>query len=301
MKRGLVWLALVALIAGGIWVNWYARHRAVTPPAPPAPTPEPLTLAAPFLAAAPGKLSPDDSVWQRIQPVTIPLTFQVLMIPWGKSDKGPVEVRAFHDGRTLYLLLEWSDSTEDRGGPRVEDLADAAALMFPLQAEQTASLMMGFLGRVNIWHWKANWDEEVWGQPPTYTAYSDVYPFENDPTFYPARAAGNLRAANPRKSAVEDILSEGPGSITAKEKQVVSGRGRWRDGRWAVVVTRALTTPEAIDFQFAPGQRNHMALAVWDGARGEKGSRKSISEWVWLELGAPPAAEAANTSTGSSR
>lgn len=301
MKRALVVLALVAVTAGGIWVNWYARHRAVTPPAPPAPAPEELSLAAPFIDGAPTRLSPDDPVWQRIQPVRVPLTFQVLMIPWGKSDKGPVEVRAFHDGRALYLRLEWSDATEDRGGPRVEDLADAAAVMFPLQAEQTASLMMGFLGRVNIWHWKANWNEEVWGKPQTYSAYADVYPFENDATFYSARAAGNLRAANPRQTAVEDILSEGPGSITAKENQVVSGRGRWRDSRWAVVVARALTTSEAIDFQFAPGQRSRLALAVWDGARGEKGSRKSISEWVWLELGAWPATVAANTPTGSSR
>ena len=301
MKRALVVLALVALTAGGLWVNWYARHRAVTPPAPPAPPPEQLALAVPYLAAAPAKLSPDDPVWPRLQPVTVPLTFQVLMIPWGKSDKGPVEVRAFHDGRSLYLRLEWSDSTEDRGGPRVEDLADAAALMFPLQAEQTASLMMGFLGRVNIWHWKANWDEEVWGKPPAYSAYSDVYPFENDPTFYPARAVGNLRGANPRHSAVEDIVSEGPGSITAKEKQVVTGRGRWQDGRWAVVVARALTTPETIDFQFASGQRNRMALAVWDGARGEKGSRKSISEWVWLELSAPPTTVTASASPESAR
>src|SRR3989338_7683578 len=110
-----------------------------------------------------------------------------------------------------------------------------------------------------------------------------------------------LRAANPRKSAVEDIVSEGPGSITAKEKQVVTGRGRWQDGRWAVVVARPLTTPETIDFQFASGQRNRMALAVWDGARGEKGSRKSISEWVWLELEAHPTTVTANASTGSSR
>ena len=112
---------------------------------------------------------------------------------------------------------------------------------------------------------------------------------------------GNLRAANPRASAVEDILSEGPGSITAKEKQAVTGRGRWKEGRWAVVVARALTTPETIDFQFATGARSRLALAVWDGARGEKGSRKSISEWVWLELTAAPATVAATTATRSSQ
>src|SRR3989338_7798487 len=110
-----------------------------------------------------------------------------------------------------------------------------------------------------------------------------------------------LRAANPRRTAVEDIVSEGPGSITAKEKQVVTGRGRWHDGRLAVVVARALTTPETIDFQFASGQRNRMALAVGDGPRGEKGSRKSFSEWVWLELSAPPTTVTASASPESAR
>jgi len=46
MKRALVVLALVALTAGGIWVNWYARHRAVTPPAAPAPPPAAARAAA---------------------------------------------------------------------------------------------------------------------------------------------------------------------------------------------------------------------------------------------------------------
>ena len=88
---------------------------------------------------------------------------------------------------------------------------------------------------------------------------------------------------------MEDILSEGPGSITAKQKQVVQGHGVWQNGRWAAVLTRELQTPDASDFQFVPGELTRMAFAVWDGSRGEKGSRKSISEWVWLELEPAPA------------
>lgn len=294
MKRALAVLALVAFSVGGIWLAWYARHRAVTPPASIDPPAASLALPAPFLPSSLRQLSPDDPLWAQLEPVQVPLTYQVLVVPWGKSDKGPVEARAFHDGQSVYFRLEWADRTEDRGGPRVEDLADAAALMFPLQAEQTASLMMGFLGRVNIWHWKANWDQEVWGKVAEPPSQADFYPFENDPTFYPARAVGNLRAERPRHTAVEDIVSEGPGSITAKEKQAVAGRGQWRNSRWSVVLARSLKTPEAIDFQFVPRHRNRMAFAIWDGSRGEKGSRKSISEWVELEL-APVAVAAHST------
>ncbi len=294
MKRFLVVLGLVALSVAAVGVAWYARHRAVTPPATPA-SPQAQLLPAPYLLQEAAHISPDDPVWARIQPVAIPITYQVLMIPWGKSDKGPMQVRAFHNGKTISFRLEWNDSTEDRGGPRVEDLADAVAMMFSLQAEQTSSLMMGFLGRVNIWHWKANWDQDVWAKAKDAPGYADFYPFENDPTFYPARAAGNLRAAQSRATAVEDIVSEGPGSITAKQKQVVQGRGVWREDRWRVVLQRELATREADDFQFVREKKARIAFAAWDGSRGEKGSRKSISEWVWLELHVPPSTAATET------
>lgn len=287
MKRFLVVFGLVALSVAAVGVAWYARHRAVTPPATPAASQTQLLLSVPYFSQYAAHLSPDDPVWARIQAVAIPITYQVLMIPWGKSDKGPMQVRAFHNGKTISFRLEWNDSTEDRGGPRVEDLADAAAMMFSLQAEQTSSLMMGFLGRVNIWHWKANWDQDVWAKAKDAPGYADFYPFENDPTFYPALAAGNLRAAQSRATAVEDIVSEGPGSITAKQRQVVRGRGLWHQGRWRVVLQRELVTREADDFHFVPGQKARIAFAAWDGSHGEKGSRKSISEWVWLELHLP--------------
>ena len=131
-----------------------------------------------------------------------------------------------------------------------------------------------------------------------FPAHADFYPFENDPTFYPARAAGNLRAAQPRATAVEDIISEGPGSITAKEKQVVQGRGLWREGRWRIVLQREMATGDSLDAQFVPGQKVRMAFAVWDGSRGEKGSRKSISECVWLQLEPEPATAERRASGG---
>lgn len=288
MKRLLVVLGLVALSISGLAVAWYARHRAISPPAAILPVPSDVVLHATFLSHKLDKLTPDDPVWQKVKPASVPLTYQVLMLPWGKSDKGPMEVRAFHDEHRIYFRLEWSDATEDRGGARIEDLPDTAAVMFSLQTQQTASLMMGFLGRVNIWHWKANWDQEVWAKAPESPANADFYPFENDATFYPARAAGNLRALPLRSSAVEDIFSEGPGSITPKEKQVVRGRGRWREGRWQVVLARELSARDSGDLQFVAGPKTRMAFAAWDGSRGEKGSRKSISEWVWLEIQAPP-------------
>lgn len=291
MKRAGLILALVAVAVAGLGVAWYAWYRSVALPNQAPPQAAQVELAVPFLEHDASELLPDDPVWQQIPPVPVPMNYQVLAIPWGKSDKGLIEVRAFYNREKIFFRLEWADPTQDRGGARVEDVPDAAAVMFPLQVmEQPSSLMMGFLGRVNIWHWKANWDAAVWGKHATPSAprAADFYPFEDDPTFYPGQAAGNLRGELTRTSAVEDILAEGPGSITAKPEQVVRGRGLWLAGHWAVVLERALTTPSAEDFQFRPRQKAPMALAAWDGFRGEKGSRKSITDWVWLTLQAPP-------------
>jgi len=290
MRRALFILLLVTLSVAGLWTAWYARHRAVTLPAPPQPQPTLVEVRVPFRAAQPTELLPDDSVWKQIQSHRIPLLYQVLAIPWGKSDKGPMEVRSFHNGEKIFFRLEWTDPTEDRGGAKVEEAADAAAVMFSLpETAEDSSLMMGFLGRAHIWHWKANWDTEVWAHHSLSSSpgAADLYPFETDSTFYPARAAGNLRATPNRASAVEDIWAEGPGSITPKQEQVVQGRGRWRANHWTVVLERKLTTPRSDDFQFVAPQKSRMALAAWDGSRGEKGSRKSISEWVWLTLESP--------------
>jgi DMSO reductase family type II enzyme heme b subunit len=54
-----------------------------------------------------------------------------------------------------------------------------------------------------------------------------------------------------------------------------------------VVLERELGASAAFDARFQPGEKMQIAFTVWDGARGEKGSRKSISEWVELHLDAP--------------
>lgn len=278
-------IVAAALVATGLASWWLVQQYRPGPELLVAAKSEPpLVLTAKYSAGELRQPSPDAPEWKLATPVEIPLTFQVLAIPWGRSDKGPLTARALHNDKRLYIRLEWSDATENRHTVRIEELPDACAVMFPLEATQPPSLMMGFLGRVNIWHWKANWDTQFWAKAPNFPGGGDIYPFDDDPVFYPARAVGNLRAATDLPSAVEDLLSDGPGSITTKERQSVAGRGWWREGRWQVVFARALHTEGPDDFQFNPGSETRMAFAVWDGGRGEKGSRKSISEWTTLAL-----------------
>ena len=272
------------------WIGWNVRLRLKRPPvdqrsvsAEPA-----LTLRAGFLTAPPPETA-DSPAWQNAAAMDVPVNFQVLAIPWGRSNKPPLRVRSLHDPERIFFLLEWPDATEDRPSGAPQRFADAVAIMFPLKVAQPVTLMMGFLGPAEIWQWKADWDQKFWASAPGRDVYADFYPLDSDPAFHPAQASGNFRAAPKPPSAVESLTADGPGTVQSKPHQRVSGRGLWKDGRWRVVMWRCLAAEDARDYGFDPSQRRRIAFALWDGARGERGARKSISEWVWLELAAPPA------------
>ena len=57
------------------------------------------------------------------------------------------------------------------------------------------------------------------------------------------------------------------------------------DGRYTLVVRRALTTPNTkADVQFVPGQFVPIGFHAWDGGRGEVATRHALTTWYWLQL-----------------
>jgi plastocyanin len=78
-----------------------------------------------------------------------------------------------------------------------------------------------------------------------------------------------------------------PGSITPKENSILTGRGQWQDGSWRVIIKRALSTSDPERDAQLKGGKIHVSFAVWDGSEDDRGSRKSISEWVILQVGSP--------------
>jgi hypothetical protein len=187
-------------------------------------------------------------------------------------------VKAFHNQKDIYFYLSWSDDTEDRVHAR-NQFSDACALMLPLGKEsQAPSIMMGFIGRANIWHWKASQDREFWYNEYYQSgAYADFhYPFEEQELFVVSKDIP--------QSAVNDLLAIRIGTVTPKENQnAVEGRGLWKDGLWQVVFKRTLSAanPED-DAAFDLSQTRLCAFAAWNGAEGDRGGRKSISDWVEL-------------------
>ncbi|TAN58866.1 hypothetical protein EPN16_08425 [bacterium] len=223
-------------------------------------------------------ISPE--VWDSLKPEEVKLMYQVTVLPWPKMKDviEPVSVKAFHSRENIYFYFSWKDDTEDRMH-EMNKFSDACALMFPMDEKaQPHTIMMGFLGKVNIWQWKASQDREYWqNESPQTKAYVDFYyPFEDKELFPVSRHVSH--------SPVNDLLAIRVGTVTAKDSQEVLGRGLWKDGLWQAVFKRSLKplNPE----EGAPFNAGKIlsALAVWNGARGDRGGRKSISDWVELNI-----------------
>ncbi|MBI5725158.1 MAG: cupredoxin domain-containing protein [Planctomycetes bacterium] len=287
-RRTLIVVGLVALsivVFGALAsYGWWHRYG----PGPGVAVQAFPRLGVPYL---PRPLEMDDRVaaapvWAELPSLDVRMMHQVTETPWPTELIAQVRVRAFHDGRDFYCRLEWADAQANiMTAPG--QFTDACALAMPLaNGPPSQSIMMGFSSLVNFWHWRADLDAEVWnGAAASSPAYTDhLNPFEDKEV---------LAVTTPKPTtAVTDMLAARPGSLTRKDRQAVLGRGGWRDGRWCVVFKRAMRTDDSqTDVQIQPGLRA-AAFAAWNGQNKDRGARKSISDWVILDIAAPPASPA---------
>lgn len=232
-----------------------------------------------------GKLpvDPADPSWESMDPTRV--TLNPL---WPEKDLiYAVAVRAVHDGKRVAILCTWKDPVPDGAPVRVQDFQDAVALQFSLSGS-TPFLGMGDANNpVNIWQWKASWQQEAEGHRQDMT---EQYPSMHVDTYFrtsyrTAADAGN-EVAVPHTSPVEDANARGFGALKSQPPsgQNVAGRGIWRDGSWSVVFLRNLKSKETDDVKFVIGKPVPVAFAIWDGQNRDRNGRKVISNWHQLIL-----------------
>ncbi len=163
----------------------------------------------------------------------------------------------------IAFLLEWNDNTNRQD----KVFRDAIALQFPVKITEGTEkpyFLMGERGKsVNIWYWKSGLFKGSLSEGEK-SANGEKY-------------AKEINAKGPEKTATQPLDSQG-----------VKGRGVWEQGRWKVVLKRALTTEDKnIDVQFVRDSFIPIALNVWDGSNGDVGLRKAISAWQYLRLETP--------------
>ncbi len=162
MKRLLIIIIIILLILSFAVLIWYAAIHARGKPV----TVEKIkrvVLEVPFIDKE-LELSQGiaEGFWDSIDPSEIKLIYQVMVLPWPKIVTPSVTVKAFHNSKDIYFYISWEDQTQDRD-LQINKFSDACAIMFPLGKEvQPSTIMMGFIGKANIWQWKASQDREYW-------------------------------------------------------------------------------------------------------------------------------------------
>jgi DMSO reductase family type II enzyme heme b subunit len=83
------------------------------------------------------------------------------------------------------------------------------------------------------------------------------------------------------------VLAEGLGTSRTIGYEAVRGNGIYKDGRWQVVITRAMKVESPDNpAQLEPGQSTGFGVAIWEGERGERAGIKAISgdDWIALDI-----------------
>ena len=219
--------------------------------------------------------APEDPAWQKIPPMTLPLSGQIITRPvWPEPTARALTVRTMHNGTDIAFLLEWQDNTRnDRLTPGT--FRDGVALGLPL-GDAPAFFCMGQLDHyINIWHWKADWQSDIDRRAARTTEKE--------------KGSGEPRRFEvlPRRaSSVEDLIGGGFSTLTTKEKQGrVQGRATWKDGMWRVVMRRPLSSEEQEnEAKLVPGRIQTVSFAVWNGENKERNGQKAIAPWFQLSL-----------------
>jgi DMSO reductase family type II enzyme heme b subunit len=212
----------------------------------------------------------DGAAWTDVPSSLVALAPQLVRAPrllWPSVDR--VTVQAAHTGQDLHLRLRWHDreaSTGADGNARYPDFdttvhrgrphPDRVAVQFQPGRSEPSRLPPFLLG-------DAGRPVDVW----------------------------TATAAAP--SPVEAI-ARGGAAIVDKPGSGTTGGMTWIDGRWTLQVSRSLTTDRARrDVQLEAGGYAPIGLSVWNGSRGEVGTRRSTSSWLSLYLAPPPSRVAA--------
>jgi complex iron-sulfur molybdoenzyme family reductase subunit gamma len=139
----------------------------------------------------------------------------------------------------------------------LETFRDSIALQFPVKPPQGTKKPHFYRGgssdQVHLWVWKA--DLDLAGERGT--------------------EEGNARGWKQ------------PIKVQGEDGQQITGKAKWDQGRWTVIMKRPLKTGDKNDVQFEKGVFVPMSVNAWDGSNGEHGLIMGLSTWHYVILEAP--------------
>ncbi len=230
--------------------------------------------------------------------LTFPLKIQDASLPHGGGSISLIELKAFHNGEWIYFLFSWVDNSKDTKVIKHHQYRDGVAILFPMGEMSVDSIFsprMGDIDKpVNIWHWKADWEEDLRGTNSgnqIESQYADAPLEDRQGVILELDKAGggwgsgNILSNKDRGRSVEDLNAAKFGTLTSQEHQDVYGHAVWSRERWTAVMARKLSTEDENDTQLYAGQKSYFSLAVWNGSAADRNGQKSVSDrWHPFEI-----------------
>jgi DMSO reductase family type II enzyme heme b subunit len=157
-----------------------------------------------------------------------------------------IEVKACHNGKEVFIRIEWKDSIKNTEVKENNTFPDATGILFPVDGEPPVDEMGAKEKPVNAWYWRADFEDKpknVWARGLGTTEYSEK-------SFIKARSKW-----------------EG---------------GKWQV---VLARAFSVPLPEEQSVKLTVGKPARVAFAVWAGDNGERAGVKSFSkEWRDLVL-----------------
>jgi len=219
--------------------------------------------------------APDDSAWASVDAYWFPLVGQVIRKSrWFAPAVTGVWVKAVHTADSIALQLTWDDRSES---PDPAWLEQVGRVLASLQSDDSTAEQ------------PALWPDQIAVQFPIAipagmerpyflmgSPSAPVYQWRWSSSSRETAVAGLARGLE----RFDPISGGGVGGVGA---QAAYDRGRWR-----VVFTRALASPDtASQLPFRTGRAIPVAFFAWDGSNGEHGTRMAVSTWYFLALDEP--------------
>jgi hypothetical protein len=250
---------------------------------------------------------PGAEAWLHSYEVTVEMDAQLIALPNRAEPFRPeIRVRAIHDGTRIGFRIRWEDDQVTDNTVFCDGFRDACAvLLAPGTGDEGLRVMGNADTAATLLHWKADWQYDLYegvrslqGTFPNVSV--DTYPplgpndGEITPADYleadaaqwlPGMAVGNALSQPTRTTCVEKVTANGFGTVTHAPTQNASGFGEHKDGSWRVVLTKPLEAVDEEETGLQPGLTYTCAFALWSGADGDAGGRKTPSKTAYrLEL-----------------
>ena len=244
------------------------------------------TVSCASLSKAP-TLDGKNSEWKKV-PVT-----KVKVSPAQSGDKKnytgeiEVEVRAATHGDSIYLLVEWPDTTQDAshktlhwdakedGYVEGKDREDRLAMVFDMDGDFKSCMLTGAEYKVDVWHWKAYRSQSAGVAHDKMHIYSFAqlpkakkHTARNGKEIWIARPGDKGDKLYKSQRPIDNIGATVPRYLPNKAAKGsvadVKSAAVWENNKWTLELSRRLNTGHDDDVVFKKGNSYKGGVAVFN-------------------------------------